>query len=164
MHPARYPVRWQHRVGIERVTDAPKGGRARVVPLTDALFAALRDLRHLRGEHVLFGNDGRPATTFFLRNLLEAAQKAAGLQSTGGLHILRHTFCSHLAMRGAPAKAIQELAGLADVSPTMLYMHLWPAARQDAIALLNRREARPVFGELVETARRRIFKYRESLA
>jgi len=28
-----------------------------------------------------------------------------------GVHILRHTFCSHLAMKGAPARAIQELAG-----------------------------------------------------
>jgi integrase len=139
--------------GRERVTDTPKGGRSRVVPLTDALFAALRDHRHLRGEHVLYGNDGRPATSFFLRNLLEAVQKRAGLQSTGGLHILRHTFCSHLAMRGAPAKAIQELAGHADLTTTMRYMHLSPAARQDAIALLNRREERSFFGEIVETGR-----------
>ena len=28
-----------------------------------------------------------------------------------GVHRLRHTFCSHLAMRGAPARAIQEFAG-----------------------------------------------------
>jgi integrase len=139
--------------GHERVTDTPKGGRSRVVPLTDALFTALRDHRHLRGEHVLYGNDGRPATSFFLRNLLEAVQKRAGLQSTGGLHILRHTFCSHLAMRGAPAKAIQELAGHADLTTTMRYMHLSPAARQDAIALLNKREERSVFGEIVETGR-----------
>jgi hypothetical protein len=55
-------------------------------------------------------------------------------------------------MRGAPAKAIQELAGHADLTTTMRYMHLSPAARQDAIALLNRREARPIFGEIVETA------------
>jgi integrase len=137
--------------GHERVTDTPKGGRARVVSLTDALFAALRDHRHLRGEHVLYGNDGRPATSFLLRNLLEAAQKRAGLQSTGGLHILRHTFCSHLAMRGAPTKAIQELAGHADLSTTMRYMHLSPAARQSAIALLNARETGPVFGDIVET-------------
>src|SRR5579862_4257723 len=39
----------------------------RVVPLTDALFAALREARHLRGDYVLYGNDGRPATTFSLR-------------------------------------------------------------------------------------------------
>jgi site-specific recombinase XerD len=106
----------------------------------------------LRGDHVLFGNDAHPATSFFLRNLLEAAQKRAGLQSTGGLHILRHTFCSHLAMRGAPAKAIQELAGHADLTTTMRYMHLSPAARQDAIRLLNAREERPIFGDILETA------------
>jgi len=123
--------------GHERITDTPKGGRSRVVPLTDALFGALRGRRHLRGDHVLYGNNGRPATSFFLRNLIEAAQKRAGLRSTGGIHVLRHTFCSHLAMRGAPAKAIQELAGHADLTTTMRYMHLSPAARQGAIALLN---------------------------
>jgi site-specific recombinase XerD len=112
---------------------------------------ALWDYRHLRGEHVLFGNDGRPVTSCFLRGLLEAAQKRAGLRATGGLHILRHTFCSHLAMRGAPAKAIQELAGHADLTTTMRYMHLSPAARQDAINLLNRRDERPVLGDIVET-------------
>ena len=30
-------------------------------------------------------------------------------------HVLRHTFCSHLAMRGAPTRAVQELAGHADL-------------------------------------------------
>ena len=58
-------------------------------------------------------------------------------------------------MRGAPAKAIQELAGHADLTTTMRYMHLSPAARQDAIALLNGREriGNPVgnFGDIVET-------------
>jgi integrase len=60
-------------------------------------------------------------------------------------------FCSHLAMRGAPAKAIQELAGHADLTTTMRYMHLSPAARQDAIGLLNGRESGRIFGEIVET-------------
>ena len=137
--------------GYERVTDSPKGGRARVVPLTEALWQVLQSQRHLRGEHVLFGNDDRPATSFFLRNLLEATQKRAGLRSTGGLHVLRHTFCSHLAMRGAPAKAIQELAGHADLTTTMRYMHLSPAARQDAIRLLDGRDSVRNFGDIVET-------------
>ncbi len=137
--------------GYDRVTDTPKGGRSRVVPLTHALLHALQTHRHLRGEQVLFGDDGRPAVSFFLRRLLESAQKRAGLRATGGLHILRHTFCSHLAMRGAPAKAIQELAGHANLTTTMRYMHLSPAARQDAIGLLNTREEARFFGEMVET-------------
>ena len=52
-------------------------------------------------------------------------------------HALRHTFCSHLAMRGAPPKAIQELAGHALITVTMRYMHLTPEAHKNAIDLLN---------------------------
>ncbi|MFL5426269.1 MAG: tyrosine-type recombinase/integrase, partial [Myxococcales bacterium] len=55
-----------------------------------------------------------------------------------GVHILRHTFCSHLSMRGAPPKAIQELAGHADLTMTQRYMHLSPAANSAAIQLLDR--------------------------
>jgi hypothetical protein len=54
-----------------------------------------------------------------------------------GVHILRHTFCSHLSMRGAPARAIQELAGHADLAMIQRYMHLTPAALDAAIALLD---------------------------
>ena len=54
-----------------------------------------------------------------------------------GVRILRHTFCSHLSTRGAPAKAIQELAGHADLTMTQRYMHLSPAALDAAIRLLD---------------------------
>src|SRR6266699_2891770 len=64
------------------------------------------------------------------------AQRLAGLHRAG-VHVLRHTFCSHLAMKGAPARAIQELAGHADLSTTQRYMHLSPTATEDAIRLLN---------------------------
>ena len=40
-------------------------------------------------------------------------------------------------MRGAPARAIQELAGHADLSTTQRYMHLSPAALESAIRLLD---------------------------
>jgi hypothetical protein len=79
--------------------------------------------------------------------------------STAAAHdvkaILRHTFCSHLAMRGAPARAIQKLAGHADLSTTQRYMHLSPAATEDAIRLLDGRavavQSGSVFGDIVET-------------
>jgi len=40
-------------------------------------------------------------------------------------------------MRGAPARAIQELAGHMDLSMTQRYMHLSPAALDAAIRLLE---------------------------
>ena len=67
---------------------------------------------------------------------VRGAQHVAGLAEQG-VHILRHTFCSHLAMRGAPARAIQELAGHQDLTTTQRYMHLSPAALDAAIRLLD---------------------------
>jgi len=56
---------------------------------------------------------------------------------SGRLHILRHTFCSRLAMRGVQVMAIKELAGHASLSTTMRYMHLSPCAKRDAILMLD---------------------------
>jgi site-specific recombinase XerD len=67
-------------------------------------------------------------------------------------HILRHTFCSHLAMRGAPARAIQELAGHQELSMTQRYMHLSPAALDAAIRLLDFPQRRSGRGDILETA------------
>jgi site-specific recombinase XerD len=67
----------------------------------------------------------------------------AGLQarwnSAHRLARLRHTFASHLVMRGAPIKAVQELLGHATIEMTMRYSHLSPDVRRDAVALLDRR-------------------------
>jgi integrase len=64
---------------------------------------------------------------------------------------LRHTFCSHLVMRGAPARAIQELAGHQDLTTTQRYMHLSPAALEQAIQLLDRPSSAQKFGDVGET-------------
>ena len=63
----------------------------------------------------------------------------------------RHTFCSHLAMRGAPIKAIQELAGHRELGMTQRYMHLSPAALDSAIRLLDQPLVLQNFGDLGET-------------
>ncbi len=44
-----------------------------------------------------------------------STQRRANLRATGAIHILRHTFCSHLAMKGAPALSIRHLAGHEDL-------------------------------------------------
>jgi integrase len=124
---------------------APKGGRIRYVPLTKRLAAALQAARHLRGPRVLCDNEGKPLTQKVVQVMMRRVARRANVKP--GVHILRHTFCSHLAMRGAPARAIQELAGHQDLGTTQRYMHLSPAALDAAIRLLDGAETR---GGIVE--------------
>ena len=134
-----------------------KGNRIRSVPMTARLRAALRAHRHLRGERLLYRADGRPMTESSLRELVERTARRASLRGTGP-HILRHTFCSHLAMRGAPPRAIQELAGHQDLGTTQRYMHLSPAAVRSAIQLLEQPAPTGNFGDILETGRDEIGK------
>ena len=114
----------------------PKGGRLRYVPMTTRLASALRDHRHLKSPRVLCLDDGSPLTQDVVGESVRKAGQKAGVPASGA-HRLRHTFCSHLAMRGAPARAIQQLAGHQDITTTQRYMHLSPAALENAIRLLE---------------------------
>jgi integrase len=126
---------------------SPKGGRLRYVPLTARLAGALREHRHLRGSLVLYQDDGSPLTEGLVQGYVRRAAQKASLFNNGP-HMLRHTFCSHLAMLGAPARAIQELAGHQDLTTTQRYMHLSPAALGTAVQLLDKRRER---GDILET-------------
>jgi integrase len=122
----------------EPVVRATKGKSKRWVPLTPRLAAALAEHRHLRGPWVLSDEQGRHLTPKLLRLLVQRAERRAGTEPLGRLHVLRHTFCSHLAMAGATPITIQELAGHESLETTMGYMHLSPSAADGAVALLDR--------------------------
>jgi integrase len=135
----------------------PKHDKIRQLPMTKRLTEALRRHRHQQGPRVLYGNDGAVFTRDTLPRWLAPTCREANVRYRSP-HCLRHTFCSHLAMRGAPARAIQELAGHEDLQTTQRYMHLSPAALDGAIRLLE--QPAPTFagaagdhdgGDIVET-------------
>jgi site-specific recombinase XerD len=111
------------------------------------------DHRHPRSPCVLCQADGSPLSADIVKHHVERAARRAQL-GQNGVHRLRHTFRSHLAMRGAPAKAIQELAGHQDLATTQPYMHLSPAALDSAIRLLDCSGVPRSFGDMLETADR----------
>jgi site-specific recombinase XerD len=117
--------------------------------MTTRLAIALRDHRHLRGPLVLTGSDGGRLSEGVVVVRVRRAAREAGLENTGP-HILRHSFCSHLAMRGAPARAIQELAGHRDLMTTQRYMHLSVATIDNAIRLLEAPAPIAAHGDILE--------------
>ena len=106
------------------------------------MLDALKRHRSLKSDLVLCNAEGKALTANGLSYLIERATRQSGLATTrkpkgAGPHVLRHTFCSHLAMRGAPARSIQELAGHRNLTTTLRYMHLSPDATESAIRLLE---------------------------
>jgi integrase len=121
---------WRGHVG------PPKNGRNREVPLSPETVDVLKHHRHLRGDLVFCFETGRAFTENELRRPLYGACRRAGLRRIGW-HVLRHTFASHLAMRGVALKAVQELLGHSTIEMTMRYSHLSPDVRRDAVKLLD---------------------------
>jgi integrase len=115
---------------------APKSGKPREVPLSGAARDALAGHRHTRGERVFCDGQGRPLTTGLMASQLERACRHAGLRVIGW-HVLRHTFASHLVMRGVAIRAVQDLMGHASIVITQRYAHLAPHVVQDAVRLLD---------------------------
>ncbi len=117
------------------VVGTPKSGRNREIPLNSRVLAELRRFRHLRGPLVFCNEDGSLLTKNQCRRPLRRLQRKAALVELGW-HDLRHSFASHLVMRGAPMKAVQELLGHSTMEMTMRYAHLSPSVRKDAVELL----------------------------
>jgi len=71
-----------------------------------------------------------------MRRALYGACKRAGLRRFGW-HTLRHSFATHLDMRKAPFKAIQDYMGHATSEMTSHYVHLLPSMGREVVNLLN---------------------------
>jgi integrase/recombinase XerD len=118
-----------------------KGGRERVVPLSDAARNAAAALvaghDDAKASRWLFpGRDARQAMTrqgFAL--LLKQVALAAGLDPARvSPHVLRHSFASHMLARGADLRSLQMLLGHADIATTQVYTHVLAERLQRLVA------------------------------
>ena len=105
-----------------------KGGKERVVPLSEAAKDAARTLaRTQEGGRWLF--PGRDATQPMTRQgfalLLKQIALEAGLDPARvSPHVLRHSFASPLLAHGADLRSLQLLLGHADIATTQIYTHV----------------------------------------
>lgn len=103
-----------------------KSGRWREVPLNRDALAALKRL-------------GDDRLSWLAKDALthRFAVVVATAGVTGNLHMLRHTFCSHLVMAGVSLRAVQVLAGHSSYSITERYAHLAPENKAKAVNLIR---------------------------
>jgi integrase len=129
----------------------PKGGQNRKVPLSPETLATLKAHRHLRGAYVFCDEKGARLTHSIVKDVVPATCRRAGLGKRITTHGLRHTFASHLVMRGASLKAVQELLGHESIEMTLRYSHLTPDVKREAVRLLDRPAGSEKLGDIRET-------------
>ena len=107
-----------------------KRGRTRAVPLDDdaleAIIAWVKSRPTAASEHLLLSlprtSNPWPLSTRDIARIVARHSAAADLpEDRRSPHVLRHTFCTHLADTGADTAVIRELAGHADIRTTTIY-------------------------------------------
>ena len=99
--------------------DRTKSGKSRIIELNNKAKRALKEF-DMSGEF-LFPRYGR---TVVGTALTRDCKRAGIKKGNWGVHVLRHSFASHLAMNGVDMSAIKELMGHANMKTTNKYIHL----------------------------------------
>lgn len=136
-----YKLRWQHinfDGGVIRIPDR-KNKQTGTAYITDAVQAILD--RRKGYEDYLFprykGAGNKPPRLFtktvdelFNKGITDPRHKVT-------FHCLRHSFASHLAMKGWPLSIIRDLLGHKSITMTERYSHLMPDQKRDAVKSLD---------------------------
>jgi integrase len=129
------------------VTSTPKSGHERMIPLNDVLLRELVEKVKPKPDALVATNHyGEPLAEYTLRNAFRASCKRAGLEGWR-FHDLRHFFVTSLFRSGAPAPAVQRLAGHSELSTTQRYSHATPADLRSAMDRMGVDMAEQVLGK-----------------
>jgi integrase/recombinase XerD len=103
-----------------------KGGKDRVTPLSQTVLSILREYyKAYKPKAYLFeGRDGEGYSERSLALVLKRGCKLAGITKPVNLHMLRHSYATHLLESGTDLRYIQELLGHKSSRTTEIYTHV----------------------------------------
>ncbi len=106
-----------------KATFTVKGGRPRVVPISEQVFYMLLNMER-RSQFVFSNKDRKPLLTRSASRRFKRYVLKCGLPSSIHFHSLRHTGASWLVQESVPLFEIQQILGHSSPSVTQIYSHL----------------------------------------
>lgn len=109
-----------------------------ILPLSGEAMQTLRQWHKQTGQPRAGLVFPSPVTGGEMENITKAwnaVVKDAGIENFR-FHDLRHTFASRLVMAGVPLNTVRELMTHSDIKMTLVYAHLSPSHKEDAINLV----------------------------
>ncbi|MGQ1948834.1 tyrosine-type recombinase/integrase, partial [Geofilum sp. OHC36d9] len=99
----------------------------RIVPLSTTMVIGLRKYLSAENPHVWLFNGKEPDGRYSVRGLswvMRETLKKTSITKNVNLHSLRHTYATHLLEQGLNIVTLKDLLGHADISTTMIYLHV----------------------------------------
>jgi site-specific recombinase XerD len=111
----------------------------REIPINDGLLGALQEqkARSKGSKYVFPDEEGGRIYKNRLRNRFMTLTKRCGFPEVTQVHTLRHTFASHLVMKGVDLATVKKLMGHSDIETTMIYSHLTEKHVDEAVKRLK---------------------------
>lgn len=104
-----------------------KGKKDRIVNISPILLAMLREYyKEYQPKDFLFEGQekGSRYSSRSLQLIISKAKESAGIKKGGSMHMLRHSFATHLLDKGTDVVMIQKLLGHNDIKTTLRYLHV----------------------------------------
>ena len=117
-----------------------KGRKCRYSLLSEKLLKELREyFKEYRPQKWLFEGEtpGEPYSASALVKILKEAATHAGIKYRVHVHMLRHSFATHLLEQGTDLRTIQELLGHNDIKTTSIYLHVTSTHKSSIPNLLD---------------------------
>ena len=103
-----------------------KGGKDRIVPLSETVLQLLRQyyVAYKPKKYVFEGQNGLQYNERSLSLVLKKGCELAGIKKSVNLHMLRHSYATHLLESGTDLRYIQTLLGHKSSKTTEIYTHV----------------------------------------
>ena len=117
-------------IDFERMTihiRQSKYKKDRIVPLSPTMAIGLKKYLKAENPHIWLFNGKQPNSKYIMRGLswvMRENLKKTSITKEVNLHTLRHTYATHLLEQGINIVTLKELLGHAEITTTMIYLHV----------------------------------------